>query len=145
MNTKLAFAVVSGAVFFAVGASAATKDPVIGAYFKVERAVLIEDLNATKIAASALAEKAQAADNAAILKDATDLAKSDSIDQARQAFKALSEDTLDLIQRGEGSQGTTCSTSDAQFKPWVPKILSAACSMDFAQCMQPTRFPSIVR
>jgi Protein of unknown function (DUF3347) len=145
MNTKLVFSVVSGAVFFAVGASAGTKDPVTGAYFKVEQAVVNEDLNAAKVAASALAQKAQAADNEAILKDATDLAKSESLDQVRQIFKALSQDTLSFIQSGEGSEGTACSTSDAQFKLWFPKSLGTTCSMDYAQCMQPGRFLSIVR
>jgi Protein of unknown function (DUF3347) len=145
MNTKLVFSVVAGAVLFAVGASAGTKDPVIGAYFKVEQAVINEDLNGAKVAASDLAQKAQAAANEAILKDATDLAKSESLDQARQIFRAPSQDTLNLIQSGEGSEGTTCSTNDAQFKLWFPKILATTCSMDYAQCMYPGRFPSIVR
>lgn len=129
MNTKpvLVFSVVSGAVLFAAAAPADTKDPVIGAYFNVEQAVVNQDLNAAKLTASDLAQKAQAANNEAILKDATDLATAASIDQARQIFKALSQDTLNLIRSGEGSQGAACSMGNAQFKPWLPKILGTGC------------------
>src|SRR5262252_7329390 len=97
MNTKVLFLVVSGALLFASAVLADTKDPVIRAYFNVEQAVINEDLNRAKIAASDLAQKAQAPNNETILKDANDLAKTESLAQARQVFKALSEDALNLI------------------------------------------------
>ena len=144
INTKAVFSVVGCALFFAAAASAHTKDPVIRAYFKVEQAVVNEDLNAAKVTASDLAQKAQAASNEAILKDASDLAKTESIDRARQVFKGLSEDALNLIESGEGSQGTTCSLGNAKVKPWLPKILdtgyqSTACSIGDAPCMRPQK------
>jgi Protein of unknown function (DUF3347) len=114
MNSKVVVSLVSGAFLFGAAALADTKDPVIGEYFKVEQAVINQDLNAAKLAASDLAQKARAADNEAIAKDANDLAKTDSVDHARQIFKALSEETLNLIQGGEASQNTACSMGNAQ-------------------------------
>jgi hypothetical protein len=114
MNTKLVYCVVAGAFLFAGAALADTKSPVIGAYFKVEQAVVNQDLNAVKAAASDLAQKAQMANNETILKDANDLAKTESIDQVRQVFRTLSDDTLHLIQTGEGSQETAGSASGTQ-------------------------------
>jgi len=114
MNRKLVLSVVWGAFLFAGAALADTKSPVIGAYFKVEQAVVSQDLNAVRAAVSDLAQKAQAANNETILKDANDLAKSESLDQARQVFKTLSDDTLHLIQTGEGSQETAGSSSGTQ-------------------------------
>ena len=139
MNTKVVFSVVSGVLLFASALLAQTKDPVMGAYFNVEQALIDEDLDAVKTAASDLAEKAQAANNGTILKDANDLAKTESLAQARQVFQALSENALNLIQSGEGSQGMDCSLGNAQVKPWLPKILgmgyqSTACSIGDTQC-----------
>ena len=139
MNTKVVFSVVSGVLLFASALLAQTKDPVMGAYFNVEQALIDEDLDAVKTAASDLAEKAQAANNGTILKDANDLAKTESLAQARQVFKALSEDALNHIQSGKGSQGMACSMGNAQVKPWLPKILgmgyqSTACSIGDTQC-----------
>jgi hypothetical protein len=65
-----------------------TKDSVIGAYFNVEQALINQDLNAAKTAATDLAQKAQIANNGTISKDANDLAKTDSLDQARQVTSA---------------------------------------------------------
>jgi|SRR6516164_5523699 hypothetical protein len=70
MNTKVVFAVVLGPLLFTSALLAQTKDPVIGAYFNVEQALINEDLNAAKTAASDLAQKAQAANNGPILEDA---------------------------------------------------------------------------
>jgi hypothetical protein len=82
---------------------------------KLSRPLLYnQDLNAVKAAVSDLAQKAQAANNETILKDANDLAKTESIDQARQVFKTLSDDTLHLISTAEGSQETAGSRSGMQ-------------------------------
>ena len=113
MNKKLIATVVSAALFFATAALADTKSSVVGAYFQVEHAVINGDLNAAKAAASDLAQKAQVANDDAIVKDANELAKAESIDQARQLFKPLSDDTLNLIQTSEGSQNMACATGSA--------------------------------
>jgi hypothetical protein len=106
MNRKLLLCVVSGALLVAAAAWADPKEDVIAAFFKVDQAVVNGDLNAVKTAASDLAQKAQLADSQAILKDANDLAKADSIDQARQLQKALGEDILGLVKTREGSRNT---------------------------------------
>ena len=108
-NSKLAISIVSGALLFAAAAWADPKDELIVAFFRVDRAIVNGDLNAAKTAASDLAQKAQATDHQAILKDANDLAKADSIDQARQQYRALSEDTLALINTKEASQSGGCA------------------------------------
>ena len=104
MNRKLLLCVVSGALLVAAAAWADPKEDVIAAFFKVDQALVTGDLSAVKAAASDLAQKAQSADSQAILKDANDLAKADSIDQARQLHKALGEDILGLVKTREGSQ-----------------------------------------
>jgi len=146
MNTKVIFAVVLGPLLFTSALLAQTKDPVIGAYFNVEQALINQDLNGAKTAATDLAQKAQVANNGTISKDANDLAKTESLAQARQVFKALSEDALNHIQSGKGSQGMACSMGNAQVKPWLPKILgtgypSTACSIGDTQCMRTQKSP----
>ena len=106
MNRKLLLCIVSGALLVAATAWADPKEDVIAAFFNVDQALANGDLNAVKTAASDLAQKAQSADSQAILKDADDLAKADSIDQARQLHKALGEDILGLVKTREGSQNT---------------------------------------
>jgi hypothetical protein len=110
MNNKLLLCVVSSSMLFAAAASADPKQDVIAAFFRVDQAIVNGDLDAAKTAASELAQKAQAADRQAILKDANDLAKSDTIDQGRQLYKALAEDALALIKTGESSQNTASAT-----------------------------------
>jgi hypothetical protein len=114
MKNKIVFPFVSAALLFAGTVFAQTKDSVIGAYFNVEQALINQDLNGAKTAATDLAQKAQVANNGTISKDANDLAKTDSLDQARQAFKTLSEDTLKLIQAEPASKDMACSMGDAQ-------------------------------
>ena len=126
MKRKLVFSVVSGALLFAGAVLADTKDPDIEGYFRVEQALVNDDLNVAKTAATDLAQKAQAANNGMISKEAADLANAGSIEQARQAFKTLSEDTLNLIQGGEGSQDTACSMRDAQCIQ-TPKSAQSSC------------------
>lgn len=114
MKSRSIVFVVSGTLFLAGVALGDTKDSVIGTYFKVEQAVISGDLNAAKTEALDLAQKAQTANNEAISKDANNLAKAESIDQARQVFKTLSDDTLTLIRSGEGSQDRACSMGCTQ-------------------------------
>jgi Protein of unknown function (DUF3347) len=114
MKSKLVFSILSGTLLLGVTAFADTKDPVIGAYFNVEQAIVSADLSAAKVAASDLAQKAQAVNNGTISKDANDLANADSLDQARQIFKGLSQATQNLIQGGEVSRSTDRSTSGGQ-------------------------------
>ena len=106
MNSKLLLSIVSGALLVAATAWADPKEDVFAAFFRVDQAIVDGDLNAAKTAATDLAQKAQAADSQAILKDANDLAKSDTIDQARQLPKPLAPDTIALVKTGEGSQNT---------------------------------------
>jgi hypothetical protein len=109
MKSKLVLSILSGALLLGVTAFADTKDPVIAAYFNVEQAIVSADLSAAKSAASDLAQKAQAVNNEAILKDANDLANAESLDQARQIFKGLSQATLNLIQGGGVRQDRSMS------------------------------------
>lgn len=62
----------SDALLFASALMADTKDLVIGAYFKTGSAIIGEDLDGAKNAASDLAHNAQPANNGAISKCATD-------------------------------------------------------------------------
>jgi ABC-type transport system involved in cytochrome bd biosynthesis fused ATPase/permease subunit len=114
MQGKLIFSILSGTVLLGVTAFADTKGQVLGAYFNVEQAIISADLSATKIAASDLAQKAQAANNETISKDANDLANAESLDQARQIFKGLSQATLNLIQGGGVSRSMDRSMSCGQ-------------------------------
>lgn len=114
MKSKLILSIVSGAIVFATTAVfAETKDSVIGAYFNLEQALINQDLSGTKTAAADLAQRAQVIDES-IGKAANDVAKADSIEQARQAFKTLSADTLSFIQVERANQATACSMDETQ-------------------------------
>jgi hypothetical protein len=141
MNTKLIASAISATLFLAATGLADTKNSVVGGYFQVERAVINGDVNAIKAAASDLAQRAGVANDDAIVKDADRLAKAESIDQARQLFETLSQETQNLIQAGESGQNMGCSIgggwSDNPCSGMASKMPSCGAMMSMMRrCMQ---------
>jgi hypothetical protein len=78
------------------------------AYHAVENALAKDDLAAAKKSATELAEKAGAAKCATTPQRAADLAKSDSLEKAREHFKAISEECIKMAAGIEGQFVFTC-------------------------------------
>jgi acyl-CoA synthetase (AMP-forming)/AMP-acid ligase II len=78
------------------------------AYHQVHDALAQDDLAAAKKAASDLAEKAKAAKCVSTPQQATELAKSDSLESAREHFKAISEECIKMAAGIDGQYVFTC-------------------------------------
>jgi uncharacterized protein DUF3347 len=78
------------------------------AYQQVHDALAKDDLEATKKLAGELAEKATAAKCVTTPQRATELAKSDSLEKAREHFKAISEECIKMAAGIEGQFVFTC-------------------------------------
>lgn len=85
------------------------------AYHQVSDALAKDDLAAAKKAAGDLAEKAAAAKCTTTPQRAADLAKADSLDKARQHFKAISEECIKMAAGVEGQYVFTCPMAKADW------------------------------
>ena len=78
------------------------------AYHQVHDALAKDDLAAAKKSAADLAEKATAAKCPTTPQRAAELAKSDSLEKAREHFKAISEECIKMMAGVEGQYVFTC-------------------------------------
>lgn len=78
------------------------------AYHQVHDALAKDDLAGAKKSASELAEKATAAKCTATPKHASELAKSDTLESAREHFKAISEECIKMAAGVDGQYVFTC-------------------------------------
>jgi hypothetical protein len=78
------------------------------AYHQVHAALAKDDLEAAKKSAGELAEKATVAKCVTTPKHATELAQSNSLDKAREHFKAISEECTKMAAGIEGEFVFTC-------------------------------------
>jgi hypothetical protein len=100
------------AALFAAAASArqASNEEVacLKAYHQVGDALAKDDLAAAKKSAAELAEKATAAKCPTTPQRAAELAKSDSLEKAREHFKAISDECIKMAAGIEGQFVFTC-------------------------------------
>ncbi len=110
------FALIAGAVLFAANVPAKEDNAVLDAYLKVSQALAADDLNAAKSAAANLAAKAKTGGNEALASHASELAKSESIENARDHFKMVSAEATKLAEGKSGYYVMTCPMAKAD---WV--------------------------
>lgn len=108
---------VTGLMSVPVLAKEASKEEAacLKAYHQVNDALAKDDLAGAKKSASALVEKATAAKNDAIAKHANELAKSDSLESAREHFKPISEECIKMAAGVDGQYVFTCPMAKADW------------------------------
>ena len=85
------------------------------AYHQAHEALAKDDLAGAKQAAGALAEKASAAKSDSIAKHARELAKSDSLESAREHFKEISAESVKMASGVDGQYVFTCPMAKADW------------------------------
>ena len=85
------------------------------AYHQLHDALAKDDLAAAKKSAADLAEKAKAAKCVATPQHATELAKSDSLESAREHFKAISEECIKMAAGIDGQYVFNCPMKKADW------------------------------
>jgi hypothetical protein len=85
------------------------------AYHQVHHALAMDDLAAAKKSAGELAEKATAAKCPTTPQRAAELAKSDTLEKAREHFKAISEECIKMAAGIEGQFVFTCPMAKADW------------------------------
>jgi hypothetical protein len=85
------------------------------AYHQVQEALAMDDLAAAKKSASELADKATAAKCPTTPQRAAELAKSESLEKAREHFKAISEECIKMAAGIEGQYVFTCPMAKADW------------------------------
>jgi hypothetical protein len=85
------------------------------AYHQVYDALAKDDLTAAKKSAGELAEKAAAGKCATTPQRAAELAKSESLEKAREHFKAISEECIKMAAGIEGEYVFTCPMAKADW------------------------------
>jgi hypothetical protein len=119
----------------AIGGKPAIGQPsnVLVAYEKVSQALANDDLAAVKTAAATLSERAREDGNQTIARHADALAKSDSLEAAREHFKAMADEAAKL------AQGTTyhvvhCPMAKANWVQSGDKIMNPYLGKKMQQC-----------
>ena len=103
-------ALVAGLITMPVLAKQASKEEAacLSAYHKVHEALAKDDLAGAKKCATDLAVNAKAANNQSIADHADALAKSDSLDAAREHFKPISDECIKMAANVEGQYVFNC-------------------------------------
>jgi uncharacterized protein DUF3347 len=110
-------ALVAGLITTPALAREATKEEAacLKAYHQVHEALAKDDLAGAKKAASDLAEKATPAKCVTTAKHADDLAKSTSLESAREHFKAISEECIKMFASVDGQYVFHCPMAKSQW------------------------------
>jgi hypothetical protein len=108
---------VAGVITTSVWAKEASKEEAacLKAYHQVHHALAKDDLAAAKKAATDLAEKAGPAKCPSTAQHAAELAKSDSLESAREHFKAISEECVKMAAGIDGQYAFNCPMAKADW------------------------------
>lgn len=108
---------VAGLITSPALAKEATKEEAacLKAYHQVHEALAKDDLAAAKKSASELAEKATPAKCVSTAKHAEELAKSTSLESAREHFKAISEECIKMFAAVDGQYVFTCPMAKSEW------------------------------
>lgn len=101
---------------------------------QVSKALANDDLGAAKTAASGLSETATAAGNQTLAKHAAELAKSDSLDNAREHLKAMGSEAAKLAQGAKQYQVMTCPMANATWIQSGDKVMNPYMGKKMQQC-----------
>ena len=113
----IAAVVAAGLITAPASAKEASKEEAacLKAYHQVHDALAKDDLAAAKKAASELAEKAGPAKCPSTAQHAAELAKSNSLESAREHFKAISEECIKMAAGIDGQYVFTCPMAKADW------------------------------
>lgn len=128
------FAFIAGAVLFAAHLPAKEDNAVLDAYLKVSQALAADDLKGAKSAATDLASKAKTGGNEALSNHASELAKSDSIEKAREHFKMASDEATKLAEGKSGYYVMTCPMAKADWVQSNPKVSNPYLGKSMPNC-----------
>ena len=103
-------------------------------YENVSTALANDDLSAAKSAAADLSEKAKAANNPTIQEHASELAKSDSLEKAREHFKAMSGAIATLAKGDDQFHMMHCPIADANWAQSGDKVMNPYTGKKMQQC-----------
>jgi hypothetical protein len=122
----VAVVLAAGLIIAPASAREASKEEAacLKAYHQVHDALAKDDLAAAKKAASELAEKAGPAKCPSTAKHAAELAKSDSLESAREHFKPISEECIKLAAGVDGQYVFTCPMAKADWLQTDSKVVS---------------------
>ena len=116
LNLSLSLAVAALMAAPALARQASNEEAAcLKAYHQVHDALAKDDLAAAKTSATDLTEKATAAKCPSTPKHAAELAKSDSLEKAREHFKAISEDCIKMMKGVDGQYVFTCPMAKADW------------------------------
>ena len=87
----------------------------LSAYHRIHEALAKDDLSGAKKAAEDCAQKATAAKGDSLAKHARELAKSDSLDSAREHFKEISAECIKMASGVDGQHVFTCPMAKADW------------------------------
>lgn len=105
-------ALLTTSLFGSLAIAAETSDSVISGYTNILAALAKDDLATAKNAATALADTAKSAGNQTLADKASALSNSNSLQTAREQFKALSEEVTNLAQGSESKHAAGCQMAD---------------------------------
>lgn len=116
LNLSICLAIAS---FISASASAreASKEEAacLSAYHEIHDALAKDNVSGAKAAAQNCAQKATEAKSEAVAQHARELAKSDSLDKAREHFKALSAACIKMAEGVDGQYVFTCPMARADW------------------------------
>jgi hypothetical protein len=116
LNLSVSVAIAALIAAPALGRQASNEEAAcLKAYHQVHDALARDDLAAAKTSATDLAEKATAAKCPSTPRHATELAKSDSLEKAREHFKSISEECIKTMKGVDGEYVFTCPMAKADW------------------------------
>lgn len=107
---------------------------VLKSYETVSTALANDDLPAAKSAATDLSEKAKAANDQTIAEHASELAKSDSLEKAREHFKAMSGTIATLAKGNNQYHMMHCPMAKANWAQSGDKVMNPYLGKKMQQC-----------
>ena len=113
---------------------AAETSDLLRPYEALSTALANDDLTAAKNAASDLAEQAKTGGNQIIATHAAELAKSDSLEAAREHFKAMSGEAAKLAKASGKYHVVNCPMAKANWVQSGAKIMNPYLGKKMQQC-----------
>ncbi len=113
---------------------AAESGDLLKAYEAVSTALANDDLAAAKTAATCLAEQAKSSGNETIATHASEVAKSDSLEAAREHFKAMGDEAANLAKGSGKYHVVNCPMAKVNWVQSGDKIMNPYLGKKMQQC-----------
>lgn len=129
----------TGFVRLAAAPPVPLKSEILAAYVTTANAFASDDFTAVKSAATALADKADIADQQTIMKQAAAVATAADISAARDAFKPLSASIEPLAVGEKGYTIMTCSMANADWVQVSGEVKNPYLGKSMQSCGEPKK------